>query len=1025
MLRIRKINAEPDHTPSPARASLPRYAVAVAYLAGATAACLALLQHSSGTAEPWLVVAAAIAFATAVALNIYATARETRSLTAFIRFSATALLGAVAVEPLGGSQRAWSGIALVLLLLVQLIEPVIFAARRRNPIWSRNLPGARESRSPDSWADILVVVGLAPWAGAALSAFSDNSPAAWLTGAGLNLAVGAGMFLVVAWINITLPRRQAAFAAVLRDYDPEFVIYTARPDDASYQVSMWLPYLQRTGRRFIIVTRSDRAATALAELTDAPVVKLASQRSLEWLLTPAMGAAFYVNASSGNNALVRHSGIAHVYLGHGDSDKPPSYNPTHAMYDRVFAAGQGAIDRYAAHGVRIPRDKFRIVGRPQVSDITARNERGGLTADQATVLYAPTWRGHVGATAFQSLHLGEQLVRGLLDRGATVIFRPHPFSYEFPEDAAAIARVQALLSADAAQTGRAHRYGAAAEKDLSVIECMNLADAMISDVSSVVSDFLYSGKPFAMVAVSEPASSFVTTYPVAKGAYVIEADLGNYGEVLRDIFGADPLADARQLTRAYYLGDFDGEDYDSHFVSAVGDAIADGLAKRESRTGYRGGQDDSDDHSENASGDVDSEAALDSDAGPGAMGDMRPFYETLRLARTARRTPTVRSILRAIGPITAAALAIAFPHWIFPLAALVGIGIGMVGLSQRRRARGVTLRSLYGIEKPSWAVLTIALASVLGEKAAPPGFPTVLIALIPLLGAVFCIAGYFLQLRGVMASHLPGVRIDATEVPRYVVPAAGFGLLALIAALAAAIAPAFAAEVAPVVVWLAWIAVAANAVTLIGGAIRAWRSAIDDSQLHDIVAAYAPQFEVYFGGNAAGDYQFGMWAQYFDRIDRKYIVVARDPAVQFAPGRTNERSGGAPSHAARTRRHRRSQPVDGVLREQRHAQHAHGRTNPVDERLAEPRRLREARLLQPCPRHLQLHLQRRTGRRGTLRAAWRGYSSREVQDRRPPAGRGHPAADDSDTRCRTADRAVRADLDRPVQRHRRVLAAHR
>jgi hypothetical protein len=38
----------------------------------------------------------------------------------------------------------------------------------------------------------------------------------------------------------------------------------------------------------------------------------------------------------------------------------------HAIYDLIFTAGQAGIDRYARHGVSIPAEKFRIVGRPQV-----------------------------------------------------------------------------------------------------------------------------------------------------------------------------------------------------------------------------------------------------------------------------------------------------------------------------------------------------------------------------------------------------------------------------------------------------------------------------------------------------------------------------------------------------------------------------------------------------------------------------------------------------------------------------------
>ena len=128
-------------------------------------------------------------------------------------------------------------------------------------------------------------------------------------------------------------------------------------------------------------------------------------------------AAFYVNASSGNGTLVRFQHMTHVYLGHGDSDKPPSYNPTHAMYDLIFAAGPAATRRYAAHGVSIPLEKFRIVGRPQVEDVV-RSDRPIAEISSQTVLYAPTWRGHVEETRLSSLPTGERIVAALLARGA-------------------------------------------------------------------------------------------------------------------------------------------------------------------------------------------------------------------------------------------------------------------------------------------------------------------------------------------------------------------------------------------------------------------------------------------------------------------------------------------------------------------------------------------------------------------------------------------------------------------------------
>ena len=185
------------------------------------------------------------------------------------------------------------------------------------------------------------------------------------------------------------------------------------------------------------------------------------------------------------------------------------------------------------------------------------------------VLYAPTWRGHVEETMLYSLPTGERIVSALLQRGATVIFRPHPFSYDFPDDAATIAKIQSLLEADAKQTGRKHLWGPAAERDRGILDCINGSDAMVSDVSSVVSDYLFSGKPFAMIAVPAEPEAFVAEFPVARASYVVRADLADLEPQLDLMLGVDPLAEDRTAIRADYLGDFPAQGYASAFVDAV------------------------------------------------------------------------------------------------------------------------------------------------------------------------------------------------------------------------------------------------------------------------------------------------------------------------------------------------------------------------------------------------------------------------------------------------------------------------
>ena len=67
-------------------------------------------------------------------------------------------------------------------------------------------------------------------------------------------------------------RAKRNLARAVETYAPEFAVYAGRPEEASYQVEMWLPYLKRTGRNFIIITRAEEPAQTLAALTDVPVV---------------------------------------------------------------------------------------------------------------------------------------------------------------------------------------------------------------------------------------------------------------------------------------------------------------------------------------------------------------------------------------------------------------------------------------------------------------------------------------------------------------------------------------------------------------------------------------------------------------------------------------------------------------------------------------------------------------------------------------------------------------------------------
>jgi hypothetical protein len=90
---------------------------------------------------------------------------------------------------------------------------------------------------------------------------------------------------------------------------------------------------------------------------------------------------------------------------------------------------------------------------------------------------------------------------------------------------------------------------------------------MVADVSGVVTDFMQSLKPFAMVATGDDTETFRTRFPSSRSAYVIEWDLSTLDDALDAMLGTDPLAAIRAERRKYYLGGYDNGESARAFVS--------------------------------------------------------------------------------------------------------------------------------------------------------------------------------------------------------------------------------------------------------------------------------------------------------------------------------------------------------------------------------------------------------------------------------------------------------------------------
>ena len=324
-------------------------------------------------------------------------------------------------------------------------------------------------------------------------------------------------------------------------------------------VGMWSPWFEQTQIPWCVTVPSDDQFDKVrAHYPDFAVVV--------GDLPDSVRAAFYPHGGGGNRRyLDARPDVTHVFLGHGDSDKPLSASDRVLEFDFVAVAGQAALDRFAAAGVDLG-SRVRLIGRPQTEGIVPVS---GPVPPTPTVLYAPTLWHQDESANLSSLRVARTLIEELLARGCTVAFRRHFARIQHPDAEDTIAWIDERLAQDAKETGRAHRYGLE-PRLVSIPDLFNAVDAVVSDVSSIVVDFMASDKPYLMYAAQyDDVEAFRAAHPSAVGAYVVPRDLTGLSEQLDQLLGDDPLAELRHSRADYFLGGPERRDPAGRFLALL------------------------------------------------------------------------------------------------------------------------------------------------------------------------------------------------------------------------------------------------------------------------------------------------------------------------------------------------------------------------------------------------------------------------------------------------------------------------
>jgi hypothetical protein len=464
--------------------------------------------------------------------------------------------------------------------------------RRRYPIELVNVaPAEGVPSAPPEWLTRdglrkMLHLDVLPVAGALYGTMTGHY---WPLAVLLCAALGAGLAVdgvlgVNYWrIHRISPER---FFRLLHDQvvgmKPEAVVYFSGSPESVYQVNMWLSVIDQLPRRTLILLR-ERGIAQLIEQTKAPIACIVNPVDLMNFSLPDVRLAMYVANVGKNIHLLRVPNIQHVFIGHGDSDKQASVNPFSKVYDEVWVAGPAGRERWARANVGVRDECVREVGRPQLDSIDVAGGTGGKQVRQ--VLYAPTWEGWTNDPFHTSIVLlGPELIRALVAQGndVTVTYKPHPLTGT--RDGSTLraheAIVRIIREANKARPADAqHRI--VTGKRPTLFECFNQADLLISDISSVVADFIHSQKPYV---VSNPGGvedkKFRRANPTASAAYLLGPGCPSIGEILQTTADDDPLAEERRRLKVQLLGP-DEPSAMERFAQAVDEVLAHGKAAPE------------------------------------------------------------------------------------------------------------------------------------------------------------------------------------------------------------------------------------------------------------------------------------------------------------------------------------------------------------------------------------------------------------------------------------------------------------
>ena len=257
-----------------------------------------------------------------------------------------------------------------------------------------------------------------------------------------------------------------------------------------------LEVLRRDARLELWFTTNDGAwepATVFGD--EEGTARVVSASKARWMKFDA-----YINTDFWNMTwLPRRARRIHLFHGVAGKyglDSPTRIAPVVATFDRLMFPNRDRLMRYADAGLVDPDGPAAaLIGYPKVDclvdgslDRTAIQRQLGLDPSKPTVLYAPTW------SPDSSLNTsGESIVASLARLGGNVIVKLHDRSFDRSDRASGGVdwrdRIERIC----------REHGAHLARDFDASRCLYVADALVTDHSSVGFEFMLLDRPVVVI----------------------------------------------------------------------------------------------------------------------------------------------------------------------------------------------------------------------------------------------------------------------------------------------------------------------------------------------------------------------------------------------------------------------------------------------------------------------------------------------------------------------------------------------